>query len=51
MTPWIVVKFAIVVRIGNNPLYKVIIYDQNKTSFLMLIKVRLIDKSKDFGQI
>ena len=42
MTLWTVVKFAIVVRIGNNPLDNVTIYDQNKTSFLMLIIVRLI---------
>ena len=46
MTLWIVVKFAMVVRIGNNPLDKVTIYDQNKTSFLMLIIVRLIGKVK-----
>ena len=35
MTLWTVVKFAIVVRIGHNPLYKVNIYDQKKTNFLM----------------
>ena len=51
MTLWTVVKFAIVVKIGQNPLYKVNIYDQKKTSFLMLIIVRLIDKSKALGQI